>query len=801
MDSKRILLVENEAVSAKNLEKIIYKLGHDVVSIVTSGEDVVRYIENLHPDLILMDINLEGEIDGIEATAQVQAKIDIPVIYITAFDDESTLQRALITSPYNYLSKPVNEKTLSSAIEIAMHRHRIEKSFKEHEKWFDIIIKSIDNAVVITDYSGNVSYMNRKAEEITGWGFEDSIGIDHLSVLNFGSELSEKHIENPVSSALQYNITVYLPEKTFLISKSGSLTFVNGKAHPYTDDNGKIIGVILIITEIKDKTKDFGNKKVDLEKKIIERTVELMEEKIEREKAEESLHTSEEKYRKIVETSLEGIWLSDNNHNSTFINKKAADMLGYSIDELMNTRLTDHLEKNFKESFLKELEKKSIVSGDVRELLFKCKNGHSMWALVSTNILFDDTDNPVGFLSMITDINERKRAEKEIINAKLKAEESSKLKSILILNLNHELRTPMNGILGFTNLLKDDIKNPEHSEMLDFVYSSGKRLMGTLNSIMEYATLESGNSNPEIKNINLNDCIQKVLESMEIAAKEKKLNFFCKKNTDNITVKTDIEMLRSLLAKLADNAVKYTESGSVSVELDEYKNENEFYAQIKIIDTGIGIPDEKHSAIFEEFKQASEGYGRSHEGLGLGLSIVKRISEILNIKLSFTSHTQKGTVFIVRIPAVPSENKFKPLPRETEDISRLIDKKIKQGKTKNILVIEDNMVNVNLMIFFLNKIYNVDYANTGEKAIELAESNKFSLILTDINLGEGIDGIETQKRIRKINGYEKTPNIAVTGYSTPKDKNLALNEGFDDFISKPYTKQILIKTIENHLNR
>lgn len=796
MMKKRILLVEDEIISAKTLERKLIKSGYEVVAIITTGEDVVKNAEKLNPDLILMDINLAGKMDGIEATAKIQAKSDIPVIYITVFDDEKTLQRALITSPFNYLSKPVKDNELCNAIEISLHRFKIEKILKEHEKWFETIIKGVNEAVIITDEKGLIAYMNDKAEDLTGCESEEASGNLHTDILTLKNEQTEEIIESPLLSALKYNITINIPEDTYIISKTGTQNIINGKAMPFKDDNGKPLGAILLIKEITERIKDIRNKKDDLEKKIIERTAELMEEKVERERAEESLHSSEEKYRKIVETSLEGIWLSDIKHRTTFVNKKVADMLGYTAEELMATQLKDHLEGKYKDLIFQEFEKKSTVSGDVKELLFNRKDGYSLWALVSTNILYDDVNKPIGMLSMITDITERKLAEKEILDAKMKAEESSKLKEILIMNLNHELRTPMNCILGFSSMLKDEVRNPDHSEMINYIHSSGNRLMQTLNSIIEFATLESGYTKPKIEDINLNINLQPVLHNFKIEAGKKDLKFVQKIKDENIFVRSDLDMLKTLLSNIIDNAVKYTNEGNVIIEIEKIEEENRHYAQIQIIDSGIGIPKEKQKVIFDEFKQVSEGYGRSFEGIGLGLSISRRITKLLGIKISFKSTYLKGTTFTLKIPAL-DKDKTKAEKKDGIKIQNVIGDIKPAGKLnqlKEILIVEDNKSNIDLIAAFLRNKYKISYAQTGEKAIEMAAEKQYSLILTDINLGAGIDGIETQKRIREIKGYENIPNIVITGYSSTEDKHKLLNEGFDDFIPKPFTKDMLINS-------
>ncbi len=803
MSKKRILLVEDEITSSKSLNKNLVKFGYEVVSVITKGEDVVKNVESLKPDLILMDINLAGEMDGIEAASIIQLKSDIPVIYITVFEDEKILQRALNTSPFSYLSKPVTDKELNNAIEIALHRHNLEKILKKHEKWLETLLKGIDDAVIITDGEGKISYLNPLAEKFTGWEMDEALGAAHGEILNLQRDGSERQPESPVLSALQYNVPIDIQPDTYAVSRDGTRTYISGKAIPFYSDNGIFSGVVVLLKEITERLKSIAEKKSDLENKFIERTAELMEENVERKKAEESLHTSEEKYRKIVETSLEGIWLSDNNLRTTFVNRRMADLLGYSTEELVSTQMTVHLDEECRNLIINEFENRTFASGTPRELLFKRKDGSGLWALVSTNILIDDSDNSIGFLSMITDITERKHAEKEILEAKQKAEESSKLKSVLIMNLNHELRTPMNGILGFASLLKDEIADPSHAEIMKDIYSSGERLMHTLNSIMEFAMLESGHSKPKIEEHNLRSAVLPVIDVFMSKTAEKDLSFSVNTGKEDVLINTDDEMLKTMLTNIVDNAVKFTECGGIAIEFGVVEEQGSKRAVISVCDTGIGIPKDKQSVIFDEFQQASEGYGRSHEGIGLGLSIAKRISELLGIRLYLDSSDSNGTIFKLSIPAVRTieHEAEEPARSESGTINTVTGKEETPAEIKEILIVEDNKANVDLAILFLRKIYNVSFAYTGEKAIEMAKVNKYSLILTDVNLGAGIDGIETQKRIRKLKGYENVPNVVITGYSTPEDKDRLLDEGFDDFISKPYTKILLIQTIERLLKK
>ncbi|MBD3255958.1 MAG: response regulator [Candidatus Lokiarchaeota archaeon] len=176
MKKKKILVVEDEYIVAKDLEKTLDFLGYLVPATVTSGEDAIARAIELKPDLILMDIRLEGEKDGIVAAKEIQKEISVPIIYITAYADEKTLSEAKLTEPYGYIVKPFKDVELKSTIEISLHKHKIEKQLKENRKWLDATLRSIGDAVIATNGMGIIRFINLSAEKLTGWSEEDAIG-------------------------------------------------------------------------------------------------------------------------------------------------------------------------------------------------------------------------------------------------------------------------------------------------------------------------------------------------------------------------------------------------------------------------------------------------------------------------------------------------------------------------------------------------------------------------------------------------------------------------------------------------
>ena len=177
MAAAKVLVVEDEGIEALDIQQRLIRLGYCVPVIALSGEEALQKVEETGPDLVLMDIMLHGALDGVEAAAVIQARFDIPVIYLTAYADEDTLQRAKTTVPYGYIVKPFQERELQITIEMALYKHKMERKLKESEKWFSTTLRSIGDAVITTDRNGNVSFLNPVAESLLGWKLDEVANV------------------------------------------------------------------------------------------------------------------------------------------------------------------------------------------------------------------------------------------------------------------------------------------------------------------------------------------------------------------------------------------------------------------------------------------------------------------------------------------------------------------------------------------------------------------------------------------------------------------------------------------------
>ena len=253
MSKIKILVVEDEAIVAQDLKNSLEILGYEIPAISTSGEEAIKNALELSPDLVLMDIMLKGDMDGIEAISRIRKKIDLPVIYLTAYADEETLKRAKTTTPLGYILKPFDERELHTAIEIGLYKHKMELKLKKTKKWLTTVLTSIGDAVITTDNNGHVTFMNPVAENLTGWKKEDASGKKLTEIFKIVNEQTNDVVNNPVDNVLKTGLVVGLANHTMLISKNGQIKPIDDSAAPVKDEKGNVSGVVLVFRDVTEK--------------------------------------------------------------------------------------------------------------------------------------------------------------------------------------------------------------------------------------------------------------------------------------------------------------------------------------------------------------------------------------------------------------------------------------------------------------------------------------------------------------------------------------------------------------------
>jgi PAS domain S-box-containing protein len=250
---KTVLVVEDERVVAKDLQRTLTRLGYRVPLTVASAEDAVRSVALECPDIVLMDVRIRGELDGIETARILKNRFDVPVIYLTAYADAETVRRAKSTEPLGYLLKPVKLDELRSTVEVALHKHEMDRRLRERERWFSTTLRSIGDAVVSTDASGRVTFMNPVAETLTGWSTTEARGRHVSEVVNLVDEKTQKKLDDPITTALKSGRIMHVDGS--LVAREGHQRAIADSAAPIVDDDGSTVGAVIVFRDVSEQRK------------------------------------------------------------------------------------------------------------------------------------------------------------------------------------------------------------------------------------------------------------------------------------------------------------------------------------------------------------------------------------------------------------------------------------------------------------------------------------------------------------------------------------------------------------------
>jgi PAS domain S-box-containing protein len=253
MAKAQVLIVEDESIVAEDIQRSLQSLGYAVSGVASSGYEGIRKAEENGPDLVLMDVVLRGEMDGIEAANQISSRLNIPIVYLTAYADEKTLERAKITEPFGYIIKPFEDRDLYTTIEMALYKHGMEKKLRESEQWLSTTLRSIGDAVIATDPKSCITFMSPVAEALTAWKQKDAEGRPLKEIFNIIDEKTRKPAEDPVARVLQEGLVVGLANHTVLIAKDGTERPIDDSGAPIRDDKGAIMGVVLVFRDISER--------------------------------------------------------------------------------------------------------------------------------------------------------------------------------------------------------------------------------------------------------------------------------------------------------------------------------------------------------------------------------------------------------------------------------------------------------------------------------------------------------------------------------------------------------------------
>lgn len=486
----------------------------------------------------------------------------------------------------------------------------------------------------------------------------------------------------------------------------------------------------------------------------------------------------------IVIVNKEGNIQSVNSQTETLFGYERSEIIGKRIEYLMPSRF-ENIHQGHRNAFFDKPRVRKM--GEGMELFAQHKNGNEFPVEISLSKL----DSDEGFLvcASIRDVSNQKKIEKELLEAKIKAENAVKSKQQFLSNMSHEIRTPLNSIIGFTKIiLKTDLTEKQR-KYLTAIKISGDTLIVLVNDILDLAKVDAGKMIFEKAPFRLSLSISAMLHLFEAKIQEKNLQLEVQYDVNIPEVlEGDSTRLHQIIINLVSNAIKFTSKGKITVSVRKlFEDHENVTVEFSIGDTGIGIEKGDMDMIFENFQQAHTTTSKKFGGTGLGLAIVKKLVETQGGSIQVQSEVGKGSVFSFVL-------NFKKTTKEVDyqdDIIEFVENDFKNSK---VLIVEDVEFNQLLVKGLLDEFGFVSHvATNGKRAIEKLEKETYDVILMDLQMPE-MDGFQTTTYIRDVLRL-KIPIIALTADVSTVDIEKCREAGMDDYISKPINEQILYNKI------
>lgn len=668
------------------------------------------------------------------------------------------------------------------------HSASMLESIKEKQKHYEIhktILENVVDAIITITSEGTVHAFNLAGEKMFGYKAEEVLG-QNIKML-MPSPYRDEH-DDYLARYMATGITKII----------GSGREVTGQRK-----DGTTFPIHLSVSQVVIEDQDQGVLFTGI---IRDLTTQVQQRKINADY--EGQINAISKSQMVIEFQMDGTIIKAND--------KFLETMGYSADELSGKHHSFFVEPRERSSegykiFWEKLNQGEYVSAELKRV---GKNGKDVWLQASYNPILDLNGNPCKVVKYSVDITQRILSERALVDAKLeltKAKDAAELanatKSEFLANMSHEIRTPMTAILGFTDVLLGNVVNPENLESVKTIKRNGESLIGLINDILDLSKIEAGKLDVEMIDCSVLQVINEVYSLMKVRANAKGLQLEVRFDSAiPETICSDPTRLRQVLINIVGNAIKFTETESVQIITRlEKEAGSEPKLRIDVRDNGIGIDEENLKNLFLPFTQADGSTTRKFGGTGLGLTISRRLVELLGGSISVSSTLGEGSVFSVTVSTGPlnhvamiechGESKcIKTVLNEVEESADPL-------KNCRILFAEDGPDNQRLISFILKKAgAEVTLANNGQVGVDLAsaalnEGRPFDVILMDMQMPV-LDGYAATQTLRNL-GYQK-PIIALTAHAMSTDRQKCLDAGCDDYASKPIDRKQLIEMIVSY---
>ncbi len=640
MSKTTILIVEDEAIVAADLAGKLRRLGYDVAGTAAKGEDAIALAENLGPDLVLMDIRLEGTMDGIQATEEIRRRIDVPVIYLTAHSDAATLSQAKLTGPFGYILKPFEERELATQIELALYKHQADREIRRQREWLRVTLSSIGDAVIATDGDGRVAFLNPVAESLTGWKAEEAMGLPLQTVFRIVNERTGKSMEGPVSRVLSEGCVVPLANHAAVVTRDGRIVPIEDTAAPILDSAGGVVGAVLVFHDVTRKRR-----------------------------GEEALRESEERFRVMANSIPQLAWIAKADGYIYWYNRQWYEYTGTTPAQMegwgwQSVHHPDEL------PVVLEGWKKSIATGEPFEMVFPLRGaGGNFRQFLTRGVPVRNAEGElIQWCGTNTDITERKLMEDELRRSRDELELRVEERTAELTNYMEKLEQSNGALREFASIASHDLQEPLRKvrafgdrlidryassldepgkDYLNRMLNAVERMQNLIDALLNYSRVTT--KIEPFSDVELSKVMAEVLSDLETLIERTGGRVEAE---DLPTIRADASQMRQLMQNLIGNGLKY-HGGEKPLVKVAVENLDSAY-MISVQDNGIGFNEKYLPKIFQPF-QRLHGKTSQYEGTGMGLAICRKIVERHGGSITATSEPGKGSMFIVRLPVNPDQ--------------------------------------------------------------------------------------------------------------------------------------------------
>lgn len=623
------------------------------------------------------------------------------------------------------------------------------------------VLSNLTEYITLVDLNGIIRFVN-KAD--FGLKPEDLIGQPYFKIVApERTEDIKKAFELAITGTEGKSIT--------------PVTFPDGSAHWFESKttplyhNGEIIGMT------------FLSKNITKEKDLIQ-----------------EVHENEERFKKLVEAASDIIYSCDIHGNFTYMNPVALSVSGLTPNNFFGVNFLTLTREDYQDKVgdFYQQQFKNRTKNTYYEFPMKSRSGEVFWLGQNVQIKTEGS-LVIGFQALARDITERKEFEEMLIEARKKAEDSSKAKEQFLSVMSHEIRTPLNAVIGLTNLLLEEEPTKQQLEHLRAIKFSADSLLSIINDILDFSKIESGKIVLEKEDFNLEILVEGIHNALGMEAEAKSIDLNL--NLDSKLpkyVNGDSVRLNQILLNLISNSIKFTEKGFVNISVSIAETlPDSWKIRFTITDTGIGIPKDMQNSIFESFTQASQETTRKYGGTGLGLTITKQLIDLHNGHIELSSIPGKGTEFTFEVTL------DKAVETDITNDQHTQVRKFQKFNNTRCLLVEDNKMNQLVAGKYLEKWgIQFDIAENGRIAIEKLKSAAYDFILMDLEMPD-MDGYETTRHIRTQlpEPINQLPIVAVTASAFSNVRTKVIKSGMNEYISKPFVPSKLYNIIARLTNQ